>query len=65
MYFVADKIPPVVLQTQIYSLISDHTKVDNEVNALRIRGQIVVIKLDSGTYGLIDKTQYIETGMQD
>lgn len=57
-----DKFPPVVLQSQIYSLITDHTKVDTEVNTLRVGGQIAIIKLDSGTYALIDKTEYIKTG---
>ena len=59
---MADKIPAVVLRSQLYALFSDHTLIDNQINHLRCHGKIVIIKLDSGTYGIVDKDDYLNIG---
>ncbi|XP_067938476.1 inactive serine/threonine-protein kinase 19-like isoform X1 [Watersipora subatra] len=56
-----DRFPPVVLKSQIYALFTDHTLIDSQVNQLRFQGKIIFIKLDLGTYGIVDKEQYLQT----
>ena len=60
---VIDHIPAVVLKNQLYSLLSDHTLIDNQVNKLRCEGQLIMVKLDSKTYGLVNKQQYLTIGI--
>ena len=55
----SDKLPPVILKSQICALLQDYTKIDSELNSLRVTGKVVVAKLDSGTYGIIDKADYL------
>lgn len=56
-----EKIPPIVIQSQLYSILVDHTQIDNEINALRCQGHVVIIKLDAGYYGIVNKKEYLNT----
>jgi len=60
--FFSEKIPPIVIQSQLYSILVDHTQIDNEINALRCQGHVVIIKLDAGYYGIVNKKEYLNTG---
>lgn len=49
----------MVLKSQICALLHDYTKIDAELGQLRLGGKVLVVKLDSGTYGIVEKAHYI------
>lgn len=62
VFLFSDKFPAVVLKSQLYSLLTDHTLIDTQIDRLRCQGQLVIIKLDSGTYGIVEKSHYLRAG---
>jgi len=57
-----NKLPAIALKHQIYSIITDRTRVDRELNLLRDAGEIRFFKLDSGTdeFAVINSKDYTE-----
>ncbi|XP_078461240.1 winged helix repair factor 1 isoform X1 [Lampetra planeri] len=43
-----DRLPPIVLQHQLYSVLSDRTAADRQLNELRERGKVCVFALGVG-----------------
>ncbi len=56
------KLPSIALRHQLYSILTDKTKVDRELNSLRDKGEIQLIKLDSGNeqYAIVKMSDYVE-----
>ncbi|XP_069558873.1 serine/threonine-protein kinase 19 [Brachyistius frenatus] len=55
-----DTLPQIVLKHQLYSLHSDKTSVDKEVNRLRERGELLLFQLgfDAEAFGLVFASDY-------
>ncbi|XP_035511127.1 serine/threonine-protein kinase 19-like [Morone saxatilis] len=55
-----DTLPPIVFKHQLYSIHSDKTLVDKELNKLRERGELLMFQLgfDAEAFGLIFASDY-------
>ncbi|XP_056106493.1 serine/threonine-protein kinase 19-like [Rhinichthys klamathensis goyatoka] len=55
-----DSLPPVVLKHQLYSLHSDRTSVDKQLNELRVSGELLMFQLgfDSEAFALVFAEDY-------
>ncbi|XP_062874819.1 serine/threonine-protein kinase 19 [Trichomycterus rosablanca] len=55
-----DRLPPVVFKHQLYSLLSDKTLVDKQLNDLRDQGEVLMFQLgfDSDTFALVFTEDY-------
>ncbi|KAM9391398.1 inactive serine/threonine-protein kinase 19-like isoform 2-T2 [Pholidichthys leucotaenia] len=55
-----DALPPIVLKHQLYSIHSDKTLVDRELNKLREQGEVLMFQLgfDADAFGLIFASDY-------
>ena len=57
-----NKLPAIALKHQVYSIITDRTRVDRELNLLRDAGEIRFFKLDSGTdeFAIVNSKDFME-----
>lgn len=55
-----DALPPIVLKHQLYSIHSDKTQVDRELNKLREGGEVLMFQLgfDTEAFGLVFASDY-------